>query len=98
EWNHPEIVKLLLADPRVDPSGDNNAAIRYASHNNNYEIFELLINNSNVINKLYDMEFNHLIKEKIQKLNLDFEFLLKLPEYYRSKMSNSEEKLVSQLI
>ena len=37
-------VKLLLADPMVNPAADNNAAIRYASQNGHTEVVKLLLN------------------------------------------------------
>ena len=39
---HSEIVKLLLADPRVDPAADNNVTIRDASLHGHTEIVKLL--------------------------------------------------------
>jgi hypothetical protein len=39
---HLEVVKALLSDPRVDPSADNNYAIRYASQNGYLEVIKLL--------------------------------------------------------
>ena len=39
---HTETVRLLLADPRVDPSDGNNGAIRAASRNGHTEIVRLL--------------------------------------------------------
>jgi hypothetical protein len=40
--NHVEVVRLLLADPRTDPSAWNNYAIRLASENKHKEVVELL--------------------------------------------------------
>jgi len=37
-----EIVKLLLADPRVDPSADSNYAIRFACESGHLEIGQQL--------------------------------------------------------
>ena len=37
-----EIVKLLLQDPRVDPSDENNLAIRLASFYGYIEVVKLL--------------------------------------------------------
>ena len=54
---HLEIVKLLLADApsgrgalrqRIDPSADDNYAIRYASSNGHLEIVKLLLADSRV--------------------------------------------------
>ena len=42
EKGHMEVVKLLLADPRVDPSARNNWAIQLASENGHLEIVKLL--------------------------------------------------------
>ena len=38
-----EVVRLLLADERVDPSADNNLLIREAENNNRVEIVKLLL-------------------------------------------------------
>ena len=38
-----DIVKLLLADPRVDPPEDNNDAIIRASYFGNSEVVKLLL-------------------------------------------------------
>ena len=43
-----EIVKPLLSDSRVDPSDDNNYAIRWASENGHLEIVELLLSDLRV--------------------------------------------------
>ena len=40
---HSEIVKLLLADDRADPSARNNYALRWASQNGHSEIVILLV-------------------------------------------------------
>ena len=36
-------MRLLLADPRVDPSADNNYAIRWAAYNGHTEVVRLLL-------------------------------------------------------
>jgi ankyrin repeat protein len=38
-----EKVRLLLTDPRVDPSANNNVAIQQASHNGHLEVVRLLL-------------------------------------------------------
>uniref|UniRef100_A0A6C0JS57 Uncharacterized protein n=1 Tax=viral metagenome TaxID=1070528 RepID=A0A6C0JS57_9ZZZZ len=45
---HLEIVKLLLADPRVNPATNNNWPIRCASHNGHLEVVRLLLDDSRV--------------------------------------------------
>ncbi len=45
---HTEIVKILLEDPRVDPSDRNNLAIRLASENGHIEIVKLLLKDPRV--------------------------------------------------
>ncbi|KAJ3323071.1 hypothetical protein HDV06_002517 [Boothiomyces sp. JEL0866] len=42
-FNHPQIVQVLMRDPRVDPSVNNNAAISLAANSGKFEIAELLI-------------------------------------------------------
>ena len=39
---HLEVVKLLLQDSRVDPSAEDNGAIRWASFNGYLEVVKLL--------------------------------------------------------
>ena len=43
-----EMVKILLKDPRVDPSDDNNNSIRRASKNGHLEIVKLLLQDPRV--------------------------------------------------
>ena len=45
---HLEVVKLLLANDKVDPSADNNRAIRFTSQNGHLEIVKLLLANDKV--------------------------------------------------
>ncbi len=40
---HPEVVRLLLADGRVDPTAHNNKAIHAAKNKGNLEVFWLLL-------------------------------------------------------
>ena len=47
-YGHVEVVKLLLNDPRVDPSADNNDTIRWASLFGNVEVVKLLLNDPRV--------------------------------------------------
>ena len=44
EKGDSEVVELLLADPRVDPSADNNYAIRWASRKGHDKVVKLLKN------------------------------------------------------
>ncbi len=41
--NHTEVVKILLADPRVNPSAEDNDAIKSASTNGHAEVVKLLL-------------------------------------------------------
>lgn len=43
-----EVIELLLTDPKVDPSGDNNNAIRMAVEGENVETVKLLLADSRV--------------------------------------------------
>jgi len=45
---HLEVVKLLLANDKVDPSDDDNYAIRFASEKGHLEIVKLLLANDKV--------------------------------------------------
>jgi len=38
-----DIIKILLTDPKADPSADNNRTIRLVSENGHYEIINLLL-------------------------------------------------------
>jgi hypothetical protein len=42
ENGHTDVVKLLLADPRVDPSAEANYAIRMARQFGHTEVIKLL--------------------------------------------------------
>ncbi|KNC49662.1 uncharacterized protein AMSG_05921 [Thecamonas trahens ATCC 50062] len=42
EYGRREVVRVLLADPRVDIGADNNYAIRMAARNNHTEVMSLL--------------------------------------------------------
>ena len=46
--SHPDMIKLLLQDPRVDPSLNNNSAIDLAIKNNNIENVKLLLSDSRI--------------------------------------------------
>src|SRR3989304_1464205 len=48
KYNHIEIVKLLLQYPIVDPSDENNRAIRLASRNGHVEVVKLLLQDPRV--------------------------------------------------
>ena len=45
---HLEVVKLLLQDPRVDPSAKNNYAIRWTSRKSRLEVVKLLLQDPRV--------------------------------------------------
>ncbi len=47
-FGNTEIVELLLADNRVDPSVENNLAIRYASESGHTEVVKLLLDDPRV--------------------------------------------------
>ena len=47
-YRNVEAVRLLLNDPRVDPSADDNYAIRCASENGHVEVVKLLLNDPRV--------------------------------------------------
>ena len=62
-YGHLEVVKVLLADPRVDPSVWNNYAIRLASENGHLEVVKELLKNKRVREKL-----SPKLKEKYKEL------------------------------
>ncbi len=45
---------MLLNDPRVDPSADNNGGIRCASRNGHVEVVKLLLNDPRVDPSAYN--------------------------------------------
>ena len=51
---HNEVVKLLLQDPRVDPSADNNYAIRFASGICHVDVIKLLLQDPRVDPRAYN--------------------------------------------
>lgn len=48
KYNHHKLCKILLEDERLDPSFNNNVAIRYATINNNPRVVELLLKDSRI--------------------------------------------------
>jgi hypothetical protein len=50
---HTEVTRLLLANPRVDPSAKDNKAIRLASAKNNVDILKLLLTDGRVDPAVY---------------------------------------------
>ena len=48
QFDHTEIVKVLLDDDRVDPSAQNNYAIRWASQNGHTDVVKLLLKDDRV--------------------------------------------------
>ena len=54
DHGHPEVVKVLLADPRVDPSAANNFAIRSASQNGHLEVVKALLADKRVNPSVHD--------------------------------------------
>src|SRR3989304_5945772 len=48
KYDQIEVVKLLLQDPKVDPSDQNNYAIRLASRKGHVEVVKLLLQDSRV--------------------------------------------------
>ena len=56
EYGYHEVVKLLLQDSRVDPSNDNNSAIRHASRNGYHKVVKLLLQDPRVKNTLIEKE------------------------------------------
>jgi ankyrin repeat protein len=74
--NHVEIVKLLLQDDRVDPSYDQNDAMRKAYYHGNLEIMKLLLNHP-MVRKTYLKEAKRILEsteadEEERKLLEDF--------------------------
>jgi len=60
---HSEVVKLLLQDPRVDPSDDDNYAILLASGNGHLEIVKLLLQDPRVKNSLSEIRLANYQKQ-----------------------------------
>lgn len=61
---HPEVVKRLLASPRVDPAFNNNYAIRWASANGHSKVVKLLLADSRVNPAVWDNWPIRLASEK----------------------------------
>ena len=60
---HSEVVKLLLQDPRVDPSDDDNYAILLASDNGHSEVVKLLLQDERVKNSLSEIRLANYQKQ-----------------------------------
>ena len=54
QMGHIDIVRILLADPRVDPSDYDNFAIRKASQYGRFEVVKLLLADPRVDPTVYD--------------------------------------------
>ena len=75
ENNNINNVKLLLNDKRVDPSDDNNWAIKLASQNGHVDIVNLLWQDQRIKNSLENDDkelYNKLIKNDIKDKVKDF--------------------------
>ena len=85
-----EMVKILLKDPRVDPSGDNNYSIRRASKNGHLEIVKLLLQDPRVDPSDRN---NYSIKVASENGHIKIVRLLFRNKRVRNKMSNYEISL-----
>ncbi len=47
-FGHIEVVKLLMADRRVDPSDLNNYALKWAAQNKHTHVYDLLLTDRRV--------------------------------------------------
>jgi len=67
-----KILKLLLKDPRIDPSANNNQAISFAAMFNDADSIELLLNDDRIL-KTLDNSFlyDSYKKELINKILVD---------------------------
>jgi Ankyrin repeats (3 copies) len=90
---HLEIVKELLKDKRVDPSDDNNYAIRWASENGHLEVVKELLkdkrvdpsaNNNEAIR--WASQYGHL--EVVKELLKDKRVIDKLTPSLKEKIKN----------
>ena len=59
---HLDVVNRLIEDDRVDPSADDNYAVRQASRNGHTEVVELLNKNKKNLNKRKNL--NNLNKQR----------------------------------
>ena len=76
-WN--EIVDMLMKDPKVDPSDENNLAIYWARTNHHEDTVKMLLKDERVIEKLYELPDNRyyyrlLYDEHSDKMNEEEEF------------------------
>ena len=59
--NYPEVVKLLLNDPRIDPSADNQCAVKQASNGEYIEVLKLLLKDHRVDPHIYKNAVIHAV-------------------------------------
>ena len=76
------MVKILLRDPRVDPSDRNNEAIRWASKNGHESVVEILLKDSRVDPS---DRYNEAIRVASEKGHLEVVKLLLFFDYTFSK-------------
>ena len=85
---HLEIVRLLLADPRVNPADRNNVSIDFAIHYGHIDIVRLLLDDSRVASSLSFMASINWAKQwkRTEIVDLLTEHLYRLdgPEYTKN--------------
>jgi ankyrin repeat protein len=60
---YDKIVALLLNDGRIDPTYEDNTAIRKASERGNIEVIKLLLNDKRVVDSLPKSELHEYEKQ-----------------------------------
>ena len=83
EFNHPEVVKILLADNSVDPSANNNYAIISASSKGHLEVVKLLLADGRISIKIKIQSI--LVLETTKSFRLLPVFDIKRIEYLASR-------------
>lgn len=92
---HSDIVKLLLSDPRVDPTDDNNFSIIMASKNGHREVVKLLLNDNRIIPAKYS---NYAIQQACQNGHTDIVQLLWQNKKVKNTLKYDNLELYNKLI
>ncbi len=91
---HIQLIKVLLTNPKVDPTANNNWAIRKASENGHLKVVKLLLTNPKVDPSAYD---NYAIRFASENGHLKVvEFLLTQLKVDPSVENNAAIQMASQ--
>ena len=95
DHGHPEVVKVLLADPRVDPSAGDNYAIRLASENGHLDVVKALLADKRVDPSAGD---NHAISWALNSNYLEVVKELSKDKRVRMKLTTKLKERIDDIL